>query len=125
MDTTSIERRRAAAERLETLTDELLEESIVNLRAQARFHEIDPSTEGPPPEWVAEMGEKEAKKAFIIAREAWRPSKEVPHALKASLQVATGILKGRGERPQAQSLNIQFIQLNAPQVNYPTKKVER
>jgi hypothetical protein len=51
--------------------------------------------EEPPEEWVARMGEREARRSFNVARSAWLSQKEAPAFLKLSAAVVTGMLKAK------------------------------
>lgn len=123
--TQAIERRREANAAIERITDELLTESMGTLRGALRFADLDPQATEPPPEWVERWGAQEARKQFDLARMALMPAAQAPVGLKIAAQVATGILKSRNEKQVPQTLNVQFVQFQLPDVKYPSRKVER
>ncbi len=123
--TEALEKRKLADAVLDQLTDELLEESLGTIHGALQFAKIDPEATEPPPEWVERLGEQKAKEQLVLARYGLMKSADAPVGLKLATQVATGILKSRGERKAPSSLNVQFVNFQFPQVQYPSRKVER
>jgi hypothetical protein len=121
----AIERKRETLGRIESLTNEVLSEAMSSIQAAQRWHEVDPADTEPPADWVEKLGEKEALRQWRIAREAQQPAKHVAYGLKMSVDVASGIMKSRGKEEPAKQLNVQFIQIQQPVFNYPSKRVER
>lgn len=120
-----LERRQKNLERIETLTDEVLTEAMNGIRAAQRWHEVDPASTAPPEDWVEHLGTQEATRQWRIAMEANHSSKNVAYGLKMSVDVASGIMKARGKEEPARQLNVQFVQIQQPVFNYPSKRVER
>lgn len=74
------------------------------------FRDLDPTAKEPPPEWVRELGEKDAWKRFRVALSAWMSAKEAPVGIKVAKELVVGISKALGESAQApRVLNLQKV----------------
>lgn len=110
---------------LEALEQEVLEESLQVLNGALKFNEVEHDDEDPPDEWVERYGATKATKMLKLAKAGKLPANMAPVGIKVAQQVATGILKARGDGNAPRQLNVQFVQFQAPVVNYPVREVER
>jgi len=114
------------AERMMDLEDRVLERNLVILDGAARFHEIDPEAEAPPPEWVRELGQERAMERFRLAKYALMPAGAAPMGMKMAAPVVVGIMKAKAARDSGpkMTLNAALFQIPiADQVTYPTKRL--
>jgi len=114
----SIERQRAARDRLVGLRDELFHESMSVLRDAMRFSEIDPSLQrdlDPAFERMENaMGQEQAQRAYRVALLANMPSADAPIGLKLAANIAVGIMKANAqEKGGTHVLNVSKVVLNA------------
>lgn len=110
---------------LEALEQEVLEESLQVLNGVLKFNEVEHDDKDPPDEWVEQLGATKATKLLKLAKAGKLPAHMAPVGIKIAQQVATGILKARGDGNAPRQLNVQFVQFQAPVVNYPVQEVER
>lgn len=111
------------AERLKSIEDDLLEESLRIVRDTMKFRDIDADGAEIPAEW-ADLPPEEQVKRLRIAKAAWQNAKNAPVGLTIARQTVTGILKARStEQQQPRQLNI-AVQFNMPATVYPRKRLE-
>lgn len=104
------------AEELASLSDELLQRHMKIAADMGRFADLDPGVKEPPSEWVEEMGEEEAWKAFRVAKYALLPSRECPAGLKQSNAITLGIMRARAmEKAGSKALNIAVVTMTRPE----------
>ncbi len=105
------------------LENELLEECIVVSRDTLRAKEIDISAEGPPDEWIQEMGLERASEAFRCAQAGWSTKQKAPIFLQIAAALGVGIMKSRAtEKTGSRTINATIVQFpaNTPPLNpYP------
>lgn len=112
-------------EKLRRIEDELLAENLGIVRDAARFRELDPAKPEIPADWRDELGEKAAIERYRMATAAWLPAKDAPVGLKMAQSVALGIIKARSvEKAAPRTLNIAFVQLPAPQVDFEEVEID-
>jgi hypothetical protein len=116
-----------AQEVLRTVQDDLFAESMRVTRDMLAFREIAPDATEPPIEWIAELGEKEARKRFNVARAAWLPGNAAPIGFKHATTMAVGIIRAKAtEKSAPQNLNVMVVQLTEqPMMKYPEMEVEK
>lgn len=119
-------RQKSEEERLKAirgLENELLEECVSVSRDTLRAKEIDINAEGPPDEWIAEMGLERATEAFRCAQAGWSTKKNAPIFVQIAASLGVGIMKSRAtEKTGTRVLNATFVQfpVNAqPATPYP------
>lgn len=118
-----------AIDHVKAISDRLFQRSADIVDGSLHFADLDPDTmhemDGPPDEWVLEVGEAEAKKRFRLAKAAWRANKDMPGGIKLAADFMAAEMKARSEEKKAPAaLNVAFITLNQPQPNFPRRIVE-
>lgn len=115
----------ALPRKVQALQDIVFDRMSANVEAAASFGDLDP--ENPdviPPEWIAEHGQKEAKRRHRIARYALLNSKEVPFGMKMSQGTFEHILKIKAaEKGGDRTLNVQMVTLNVSPAP-PLRRIE-
>lgn len=76
--------------------------------------ELDVDADGPPEEWIRDLGEKEAKRRFRMAQAGWLNAKEAPVVIKVAKELLVGISKAMAaDNSGPKVLNLQVV--NMPQ----------
>lgn len=119
--------------RIEELEQNLLETAAGIIEAGLAFHEVTPTQQDPPPDWVERYGETAARQRLAVAKAAWMPQSLAPAALPLSVRMYVGITRGRGRQQQLvqNQLNVNLT-LPAPTSKehpstaetYATKEIE-
>ncbi len=110
---------------IRAVEDEIYVEAASTVRDTLRFKEIDPAQEEPPLEWIAELGEHEAKKRHRLARSGWMPSKDAPVGLKLAQDTLVGFAKVRAAEKQGpRTLNMVYVKLSAPMPEFDEVEVD-
>jgi hypothetical protein len=111
---------------IRAVEDEIYVESVTTVRDALRFNEIDHEWTEPPVEWVAELGEHEAKKRFRLARYGCMPGKDVPFGLKLAQDTLVGIAKARAtEKAGPKTLNMIYVKISAPMPEFEEVEVDQ
>lgn len=104
---------------LTALEDQILGECVAVVSAAARFAEISPTDEEPPEDWVEQLGEKEAWKAFRVAQQAWLPKKDAAMGVELSAKLTIGIMAARSRRKTEQKvLQVNMVGMTPPSMSY-------
>lgn len=112
-------------EKIRRIEDELLSENMAIMRDVAKFREIEPGATAPPEIWLDEFGAEEAWRRFRVAQAGWMSAKEAPVAIAVAKSVTLGIIKARSaEKAGNRTLNVSFIQMPAPTVQFKTLEIE-
>ena len=110
---------------LRGIEDDILCETSAIIRDVTRFRDIDPDSEAPPPEWIAEHGADEAKKRFRLAKVGWSPKKDAPVGIEVARSVMVGIVKARAtEKKGPSTLNVAFVKMTSPFPQFLEMEVE-
>lgn len=101
--------------RIEELEDEIFEKACTILQGALAFDQVKHDQKEPPPEWVEQFGEEEAKRRLEIAKAGWLPNSVAPNGFRLAAQVRMGIIKGRQWNAQItqNNLNVKLV-LPAP-----------
>ncbi len=123
--------RLAPADRMEAMEAEIFGESAETLRMVQRFREWDPEDKEKQDatfkNWILEFdGDMDkAEELRNIVRAAWCPKKDAPYALEINLQTYVAGVKKRTHKPEAQTLNVQVVQMSAPMPAFPTRRIDK
>lgn len=104
-------------ERIKDAQARLIERSGTVVEAALCFAEIDPTMDGPPDEWVQQLGKEAAEKKFRVARAAWTPTKSAPAGISVAQAILLGVMKSRSQEVAAAApptSNVQIV-VNMPQ----------
>lgn len=105
---------------VETVTDQLFQETTTILQSALAFADIEPGATEPPQEWIDRFGEDGALKRFRIAQYAQLTHKDAPIGLEIATKVAVGITKAKLDRsPGNRPLNVQFVRYEQTTNNFP------
>jgi hypothetical protein len=100
--------------RLAELEDRIYQRASGILEAVLAFHEVHPSQQDPPAQWIEEFGQDGARQRLAVAKTGWLPQSLAPHAPKLALQFVTGVRRAQGRQVSVkQELNVR-ISLPAP-----------
>lgn len=110
-------RRNADEDRLalfKQLEDEILQESAAIVRGALDFYRLgEEHADGPPPEWIDELGEEAAWDKFRIVLAANQSAAKAPVGLKLAQQTMLGIIRARAtEKAAPRSLNVAYVYVN-------------
>ena len=107
------------------LEEELFKETIQVSYGIACFAQLDPKAEGPPEEWIEQLGYKDAMTKFRVAKAAWMCQSEAPVGLKLAQATAIGIMRVRAADASAKNVAKPgtVILVQAPQT-YEVKELE-
>ncbi len=121
--------RLAPADRMEAMEAEIFGEAAGTMMAVAMFREWDPEDEQKQEvcfeRWKAVHGWERANEIRNIVRAAWSPKKDAPYALEVMLATYTAGVKKRTHKPEAQTLNVQVVQMSAPMPAFPTRRIDK
>lgn len=114
------------ADRIRSMEDELLEESLEVVEGALMFAHIAPDQKEPPEEWVERWGREKAERMFRLAGYGLMANKDAPVGIKVARDIATGILRNRAtEKMGPRELNVAFVQMPmAALPQYPEKEIE-
>lgn len=116
------------ADKLRSLEDELLNESLQIVSDAMKFRDIEPGAEGYPDEWTRGTGlaHDEAVKRLRVAKLAHLPPKDAPVAFVLAQRTAVGIIKARAtEKASPRELNAVVFKMEIDARVYPQIKVEK
>jgi len=88
-------RQEMSLETFRAIEDELLKETMQVAYGIACFAQLPPDAEGPPDEWIQDLGYKAAWTKFRVAKAAWMCQSEAPVGLKLAQATAIGIMRVR------------------------------
>lgn len=100
---------------LKEVEDRLLAESTKIVEGVLRFHEIDPTAEEPPEEWIEKHGYEVASSMHRLAVAGWVSKVKAPAGVDIAARVMLGIQKARSLDKAPKKLNVQLIQVNLTQ----------
>jgi hypothetical protein len=86
---------RGQHDRLRALEDDIYESNLNVVLDATRFRDIDPGQTEPPAEWVAELGEAEARKRLRVANGAWLGAKDAPLGISVAKSIVGAMAKAR------------------------------
>lgn len=101
------------------MEDTILLRAATVVDSALAWAEVDKAQYDPPPEWVAEMGEQQARQRLRVAQAAWLSQAEAPVGLKLANNVMIGIAKARGQQSKLRTGNSLNVQICLPA---PTSK---
>lgn len=118
--------------RMVQIEDEVFQTAAGILAATLDAAHVDPTQPDPPPEWVAELGEKAARQRLAVAKAGWMPRSLAPNFIDVAGRVYTGITRARQHQQSTGPREINAkIALPAPTSasmpgapEYPEKEVE-
>lgn len=118
-------RQEMSLDAFQAIEDELFTESASAVRAMLAFQEIDPASEEPPEQWIADLGYPKAMQKYRVAKAAWMCQSEAPVGLKFASATYIGIARVRaGDNQRGKGVNVSTVVLvQAPQ-QYPVKELE-
>lgn len=97
------------------MEDAILSKASEQLESALRWDEIDEEAEGPPDEWLAELGEEAAWKRFRAARGAQMSAKTSPVGLKIATNLFAAVTKSNAIRGSGdRHLNVVMVQVPEP-----------
>jgi hypothetical protein len=100
--------------RLAQLEERIYQRASGVLEAVLSFHEVAPSQQEPPPDWVAEYGAEGAQQRLAVAKTGWLPASLAPNAPRLALQFVTAVRRAQGRQQMLKpELNVK-ISLPAP-----------
>lgn len=112
-------------EELARLEDKILQKASTAVLDGLMYTELPFDAQGPPQEWVDELGEKRAWDRFRAARANQMNNKEAPVGAKHAVLVHAGITKARAsEKGRPVSLNVGKVYLTMPAPQFPEKELE-
>jgi hypothetical protein len=105
--------KKAQDDRIRSIEDQLLEQTLTVLRDSLAFRDIDEGETGIPDEWMKELNDAgEARKRLRIANAAHKSAKEAPIGLAIAKSVAVGIVRARAtEKGAPKVLNLTMVEL--------------
>ena len=109
---TNKQARAIAQQELRRLEDEVFEEAAEVCRLAMRFADIPDNLDGPPEEWIAEFGQKEAERQFRYITAAQKNARESPTGIKVATTVLVGLLRSRAEKQPPRPMNVQIAILS-------------
>lgn len=127
------DRRKARLARMIDIEDEVFQTAAGIIKASLAFHEVGPTQQEPPPEWIERYGREAALQRLAVARAGWMPQSLAPSSVKLASSVMVGISRAR-RHSAAQlgptEINVK-LQLPAPTSaeqpgapEYPSKEIE-
>lgn len=120
----SIAREERKDRSLRAMEDKLLDESLSVVGDALKFAHLSEDAEGPPAEWVDEVGVEAAERRFRVAKAAQLPAAKAPMGIRLAANLAVGIIKARAtEKTGDKTMNIAVVQMPAP-TEYPKQIVE-
>jgi hypothetical protein len=104
---------------LDSIKEDILRQVSSVVSGVTRFADISEHDEGPPEEWVEQLGEEEATRVFRVARLANLPKKDAPAGMEYSVKLLTGIMaaESRKKAPR-RTMNVSLVGMPAPELNY-------
>ncbi len=110
---TKAERRQ---EKLRSIEDELLEESMSIIAGTLAFGEVDPEhPDDIPKGWLDHMTEEEATKKLRMAKYGLMSAKEAPVGIKVATQTGSSIIRARAtEHAGPKSLSLTMVSMTSP-----------
>ena len=111
----SIVQRQDTTEGLVALEDTILQDCAAVVSAASRFAEITPSDPQPPEEWIANLGEKQARMAHRVAQQAWLPKKDAAMGVEMCFKAVLGIIHSRSKRNETKhALQVNIVAMPPP-----------
>jgi hypothetical protein len=106
-------------ERMEQIEQRVYEHAAGIVEALMSFHEVDPHQTEPPEAWIEQYGEKAARQRLAIAKTGWLPASVAPHVYKLTVNLMTGISRGRNYKQMKLTQNNINVKIGLPA---PTSK---
>lgn len=101
--------------RIEELEQEVFERAAGVVTEILAFREVKHDQKQPPPEWIEQFGEDDARKKLEIAKAGWLPQSIAPAGFKYAVQVMAGISRARQYKVKLTQNNLNVkIALPAP-----------
>ncbi|MDX2253274.1 MAG: hypothetical protein NW202_13395 [Nitrospira sp.] len=106
------------------MEDELYRDNMEIMRDAGKFRDIDPRSDEIPPEWIEELGQKEASKRFRVAKAAWMSAKTAPVGISNARAIVSSIVKARAtEKAAPTNLNV-GVAVNMPMPTFKIVEVD-
>lgn len=106
--------REARIERIAEIEDKVFDISTQVVMAHLAFTEVDPQQEDPPEEWVAQFGEKAARRRMIVAKAGYLPASQMPSAVKLAQMVRQSISRAYSQQHKGVALNQVNVKIALP-----------
>lgn len=118
--------RKTGVDAIREVEDRLLMKAMGQVENALSWDEIDFGTLEPPAEWVAELGEVEAKRRLRAAQAAQMSSGESPVGLKHAKDLLLGVVKARAaEKAGPRSLNVVVGHIDFVLPDFPRLRVDK
>lgn len=101
-------------ERIAEIEDKVFDISTQVVMAHLAFTEVDPQQEDPPEEWVAQFGEKAARRRMIVAKAGYLPASQMPSAVKLAQMVRQSISRAYSQQNKGVALNQVNVKIALP-----------
>ena len=112
-------------DRVAAIQDKIYAQAHAILEGVQAFADVKPDDKEPPPEWIAQLGEKEAWKKFRLAQYGIMSAKEAPVGIKVAEHIATSIARTKAmERAPVANLNVAIVHVHGEKKQYPKIEVE-
>lgn len=117
-----------ALDKIKSVEDRLYSKALEVVEGALCFADLDPDkhAEGPPEEWIAELGLEGAYRKWRLAMGALLDAKNAAVGFKMATGLVAAITKARAsEKGGSHTLNAQVLQINLNMPQFPVREVEQ